>query len=75
MSEAKQHLALVSMTNKDVYYLTNADAKELTDLLMGKDSAIGESFSFVLVEDAKSGAKITLAVKNISSVVIGGRRG
>lgn len=66
-------LALVSMTNKDVYYVTQDTAKELMDLIATPDAP-----AFFETTDAKSGARIAIALGNVSSVVIpteGTRRG
>ena len=58
----QQQSALVSMTNKDVYYLSDEAARELGDL-MQKD---GESATFI---DARSGAEITISIDKVSSLV------
>ncbi len=65
MSETKERLALVSMTNKDVYYLTKAAAKKLMAIIAEPNPA-----AFFETVDAKSGAQIAIATKNVSSVVI-----
>lgn len=65
MSETKERLALVSMTNKDVYYLTRQVAKELMALISRDDAP-----AFFETVDAKSGSQISIATKNVSSVVI-----
>lgn len=61
----QERYALVSMTNKDVYYVTRQTAKELMAL-------IGEASTPAFFEtvDAKSGATIAIALANVSSVVI-----
>lgn len=56
---------LVSMTNKDVYYVTEATAKELMALIES-----GDAPAFFQTIDAKSGATIAIAINEISSVVI-----
>lgn len=56
--------ALVSMTNKDVYYVTQDIAKELMALI-----ETGDQPEFYLVTDVKSGARVAIATGNISSVV------
>ena len=70
--------ALVSMTNKDVYYVTRQTAKELM-ALMAEPEKHPASFE---TTDAKSGSGIAITIANISSVVIpegfyrtGGNRG
>lgn len=70
MTQTREHLALVSMTNKDVYYLTRQVAKELMILIAKPDAP-----AFFETTDAKSGARIAIAIKNVSSVVVGGSRG
>lgn len=57
--------ALVSMTNKDVYYVTQATAKKLMALI---DS--GDYPAFFETVDMKSRATIAIAMSNISSIVI-----
>lgn len=68
--------ALVSMTNKDVYYVTQDVAKQLMDLI---SSQVGrQPVAFFETTDAKSGARIAIALSNISSIVVpkeGGNRG
>lgn len=61
----EQRHALVSMTNKDVYYLAADSAKELMALLETHDRP-----AFFETTDAKSGSKIAIAISNISSIVI-----
>lgn len=65
MTQTREHLALVSMTNKDVYYLTRAAAKTLMDLISRPDAP-----AFFETVDARSGSQIAIAIKNVSSVVI-----
>ncbi len=62
----EQKHALVSMTNKDVYYVTRQTAKTLM-ALMAEPEKHPSSFETV---DAKSGAEIAITIANISSVVI-----
>ena len=63
--------ALISMTNKDVYYISQKVAHELMDLLEK-----GEAPAFYMVVDSKSGNEISIATANISSVVVkGGQNG
>lgn len=57
---------LVSMTNKDVYYVTKLDAKKLMAIM----AAPGENASTFETVDAKSGAEIAITIAEISSVVI-----
>lgn len=62
-----QRHALVSMTNKDVYYLT-VDA---VNALMALIATHGQQpQAFFETVDAKSGAKIAIAISNVSSIVI-----
>lgn len=70
MQQNNQRLALVSMTNKDVYYLTKAAAKTLMDLISKPDAP-----AFFETVDAKSGSQIAIAIKNVSSVVVPGETG
>ena len=65
MSGNNERLALVSMTNKDVYYLTKQVAKELMAII-----AEPERPAFFETVDAKSGSRIAIAIANVSSVVI-----
>lgn len=57
--------ALVSMTNKDVYYVSVEAANKLLMVLTDREGA-----SFFRTFDAKSGAQIAIALDNISSVVM-----
>ena len=59
--------ALVSMTNKDVYYVRQSVAKELMALI-----ETGDQPEFFVVTDAKSGATVAIATGNISSIVTKG---
>ena len=65
MGYQNQGYALVSMTNKDVYYVTLAVAKELMQLIEKREQP-----EFFVVTDVKSGAEVAIATSNISSVVI-----
>ena len=56
--------ALVSMTNKDVYYVKASIAKELMALIEKHEQP-----EFFVVTDVKSGATVAIATANISSVV------
>lgn len=58
--------ALVSMTNKDVYYVSIPKGKEILRL-MTRDN---DRSVFVEVTDIKSGANIAIAVQHVSSVVV-----
>ena len=57
--------SLVSMTNKDVYYVTEDTAKELMALV--KSSKRPE---FYEVTDVKNKTLVTIAIGNISSIVV-----
>lgn len=57
--------ALISMTNKDVYYVSQAIAHEIMELLEK-----GTAPAFYMVVDTKSGAEVSIATANISSVVV-----
>lgn len=59
--------ALISMTNKDVYYVHQDIAKELMALI-----ETGDQPEFYVVTDVKSGATVAIATANISSVVTKG---
>lgn len=64
MGYSNEGFALVSMTNKDVYYVAASVANELMALIEK-----GEQPEFFVVTDAKSGATVAIATGNISSVV------
>lgn len=64
--QENQRHALVSMTNKDVYYVTKPTAKTL----MARMAKPGEGKATYETVDAKSGAEIAITIANISSVVI-----
>lgn len=70
----EQRHALVSMTNKDVYYLTADAAKTLKALIASHGN---EPLTFFETVDAKSGSQISIALSNVSSIVVprGGSRG
>ena len=57
---------LVSMTNKDVYYLTRDAAKALK-AIMREPEKNDSTFETV---DAKSGSEVTITIAEISSLVI-----
>lgn len=57
---------LVSMTNKDVYYVTRADAKKLM-AIMAEPEKHPATFQ---TTDSKSGSEIAITIAEISSVVI-----
>jgi len=61
--------ALVSMTNNDVYYVTEGTAKKLMALIAQRQDR-GQPPAFFETVDAKSGAQIAIAMGNISSIVI-----
>lgn len=63
--QEKQRHALVSMTNKDVYHVTQAVAKELMALISEPNPP-----AFFETVDAKNGSTIAIATSNISSVII-----
>lgn len=67
MGYNNQGYALVSMTNKDVYYVEPKVAKELMALIEK-----GDQPEFYVVTDVKSGAEVAIATSNISSVVTKG---
>lgn len=54
--------ALVSMTNKDVYYVSIEKGREIAD-------RVGRETGSVLATDIKSGAALNIAVHHVSSVV------
>lgn len=57
---------LVSMTNKDVYYVTKQTAKKLM-AIMAEPEKNPASYE---TTDARSGAEIAITIAEISSVVI-----
>lgn len=65
MNGNNERLALVSMTNKDVYYVTEAVAKKLMAIIGQSDAP-----AFFETVDQKSRSQIAIAIKNVSSVVI-----
>ena len=67
MGETKQQWSLVVMNNGDVYYVTEAAAKELMSRLHANQT------SFFETVDQKSRKQIAVALRSVSSVVIGGR--
>lgn len=60
-----QGFALVSMTNKDVYYVSITDGK-----LILKRLARPNEEAFFETVDVKSGATISIAIQHVSSVVV-----
>jgi hypothetical protein len=62
----QQQRPLVSMTNKDVYYVTRQTAKKLM-LIMAEPEKNPASYE---TTDARSGAEIAITIAEISSVVI-----
>lgn len=66
MGYEKQQRPLVSMTNKDVYYVTKSDAKTLMSIMAEPEKKLA-SFE---TTDARSGAEIAITIAEISSVVI-----
>lgn len=65
MGYSNQH-PLVSMTNKDVYYVTRQTAKKLMAIMAEPE----KHPSAYETTDAKSGAEIAITIAEISSVVI-----
>lgn len=63
--QENQRHALVSMTNKDVYHVTQAIAKELMAIISEPTRP-----AFFETVDAKTGSRIAIATANISSIVI-----
>ena len=59
--------ALVSMTNKDVYYVTVEVAKDIQRKLTVQHDY---DTPFIHTTDVKSGAEVVLNVNHVSSVVI-----
>ncbi len=57
--------ALVSMTNKDVYYVSVQNGEEILRLLSRPDNT-----GFFQTTDIKSGATISIAISHVSSVVV-----
>ena len=65
MGQHNQGFALVSMTNKDVYYVSIEVGKQIKQQLRKP----GELF-FIETVDVKSGAEVSIAVQHVSSVVV-----
>ena len=55
--------ALVSMTNKDVYYVSIETGRDIK-------SKLGREITFIDTVDVKSGAEVSIAVHHVSSVVV-----
>lgn len=66
MGYEKQQRPLVSMTNKDVYYVSKQTAKILM-AIMAEPEKNPASYE---TTDARSGAEIAITIAEISSVVI-----
>ena len=62
--EQGNKIVLVSMVNKDVYYLADEDADTLVRYI-----ASGDKFRVFQTRDARSGATIYLVLSQISSIV------
>lgn len=60
-----QGFALVSMTNKDVYYVSNSDGSKILALLQRPTNQ-----GFFQTIDVKSGATVSIAIHHVSSVVV-----
>ena len=58
-----QNRVLVIMTNGDVYYVSDLDATHLMEKLRSPEPDI------VRVTDVKSGARLTLNLRNVSALV------
>lgn len=65
MGYQNKSYALVSMTNKDVYYVTIHDGLEILKKLRNPSES-----GFFETIDVKSRAKISIAVQHVSSVVV-----
>lgn len=61
--------ALVSMTNKDVYYVSIEQGNNILKLLEHTDSRMFKT-GFLQTTDIKSGAKVSIALAHVSSVVV-----
>ena len=66
MGNYQQRTPLVSMTNKDVYYVTKQTAKTLM-AIMAEPENHPASYE---TTDARSGSEIAITIAEISSVVI-----
>lgn len=66
MGYNQQRTPLVSMTNKDVYYVTKQTAKKLM-AIMAEPENHPASYE---TTDARSGSEIAITIAEISSVVI-----
>lgn len=58
--------ALVSMTNKDVYYVKISVGKDILRRLTRDD----DRSTFIETVDIKSGAQVAIAIQHVSSVVV-----
>lgn len=57
--------ALVSMTNKDVYYVSITDGQEILKKLQRQSQS-----GFFETVDVKSRATVSIAIQHVSSVVV-----
>lgn len=65
MSSNQNGYALVSMTNNDVYYINKKTAELVMDMLEN-----GDNLGFVQFVDTKSGARVSISLSNVSSIVV-----
>lgn len=63
-----QSYALVSMTNKDTYYISVALGRKLLKDLTTDDTE--DKKAFIETVDVRSGAEIGISLSNISSIVV-----
>lgn len=61
--------ALVSMTNKDTYYVSIEHGNEILKLLENPNERAYKG-GFFSTTDVKSGAVVSIAIRHVSSVVV-----
>lgn len=72
-SQGRLSYALISMTNKDVYYVSTQTAN---DIFLKIKSGEIDTEKFVETIDIKSNNRVAIAIDKISSVVVkGGKNG
>ena len=64
--------ALVSMTNKDTYYISVELGRQLLKELTTDDTE--NQKAFIETRDVRSGAEIGISLSNISSIVVKARQ-
>jgi hypothetical protein len=69
MGHNNQRFALVSMTNKDVYYVSIEQGNNILRLLEHPSSGLFKT-GFLRTTDVRSGATVSIAINHVSSVVV-----